>query len=195
MRSRLLFILVLVPCCSIGLVAARYFRSINQPISEKAIVTRDPLLASFSDYKKWKLVNPVPELMEPAAAMDCFRVPGRELGSPHLHKYISVYVNDAGSEAMMKQLNPRFPVGSMIVKEKLGSKTSTTPEILTAMIKREQGYNPASGDWEFVVLSGAADAIVERGKLTSCQTCHLSYRRSDFVTRTYLPDTVIKKLK
>ena len=195
MRFRSLFVVVLVLCCSIGLVAARYLRSVKQPTSEKAVVTRDPLLASFADYKKWTLVNPVPLPMEPAAAIDCFHVIGREENSPHLHKYISVYVNDAGRDAMMTQKTPRFPVGSMVVKEKFGSKTSTTPEILTAMVKREQGYNTVSGDWEFVVLSGAADAIIERGKLATCQTCHLSYRHSDFVTRTYLPDAVLQKLK
>jgi hypothetical protein len=83
----------------------------------------------------------------------------------------------------------------MIVKEKLGSPDSKEPEVLTAMIKREPGYNPGSGDWEYLVLDGAASKIVEQGKLTRCSSCHTSYEHSDFVTRTYLPETVARELK
>jgi hypothetical protein len=192
MRSKPLLLVMLV---GVGLVAAGYHRTVKQPVPEKVDVAPDPLLIEFSEYKKWTLVNPVPELMALQAAQDCVLVLGRKEGSPHLNKYISVYVNDTGRAAMMTQLRPRFPAGSMIVKEKLSSEKSTTPELLTAMVKREPGYNPESGDWEFVVLSGKADAITGRGKLTNCQACHLAYQRSDFVTRTYLPHAIREKLK
>ena len=195
MRPKFLFALVLVTCCSVGLAAAGYLWTLNHPPSDKAAGRWDPLLVKVSEYKKWTLVNPVPDLMEPAAAIDCVRVPGREIGSPHLNKYISVYVNETGRAAMMSQLRPQFPTGSMIVKEKLSSKTSTTPELLTAMVKRDAGYNPESGDWEYMVLNDTAETITERGKLTSCQTCHHLYQKSDFVTRTYLPREVLDKLK
>lgn len=95
---------------------------------------------------------------------------------------------------MTTKQRPKFPIGSMIVKEKLGSPDSTTPEVLTAMIKREPGYNPDSGDWEYLVLDGAASKIVEQGKLTRCSGCHRPYQHSDFITRTYLPQTVREKL-
>lgn len=152
-------------------------------------------LASLATYRQWTLVNPTPQLMEPAAAHLCGRVIGREEGSPHLNKYISVYVNPVGREAMMTKVTPKFPVGSMIVKEKLGSADSTTPELLTAMIKREAGYNPDSGDWEYLALDGSASKIVAQGKLTQCSVCHKSYEYSDFVTRVYLPDKVSRELK
>jgi hypothetical protein len=90
---------------------------------------------------------------------------GRQEPSPHLHKYISVFVNPVGREQMMTKQTPEFPVGSMIVKEKLATADSTTPELLTAMIKRAPGYNPEGGDWEYLVLDGTASKIVERGKL------------------------------
>jgi hypothetical protein len=69
---------------------------------------------------------------------------------------MSVFVNPVGREEMMTKQSPKFPIGSMIVKEKLGSPDSTKPEVLTAMIKRAPGYNPESGDWEYLVLDGAA---------------------------------------
>jgi hypothetical protein len=152
-------------------------------------------LASLAKYRQWTLVNPTPQLMEPLAAASCAMIPGRQEPSPHLHKYISVFVNSEGREAMMTRQQPRFPIGSMIVKEKLGSRDSTDPELLTAMIKREPGYNPEGGDWEYLVLDGTASKIVERGKLTQCSSCHRPYEYNDFVTRTYLPETLRSKLK
>jgi hypothetical protein len=152
-------------------------------------------LTSLAKYRQWTLVNPTPQLMEPLAAASCAMIPGRQEPSPHLHKYISVFVNSEGREAMMTRQQPKFPVGSMIVKEKLGSRDSTDPELLTAMIKRESGYNPEGGDWEYLVLDGTASKIVERGKLTQCSGCHRPYEYSDYVTRTYLPQTVLRSLK
>jgi hypothetical protein len=195
MQRKFLLLLVLLSIFTAGWAAAGYQPTISRPETEKATTVTDPLLTQFSDYRKWTLVNPVPQLMKPAAVLDCARVPGRKEGSPHLNKYISVYVNEIGRAAMMTQRTPRFPTGSMIVKEKLSSQASTTPELLTAMVKREQGFNPESGDWEYVVLNGSAEEITERGKLRSCQDCHHVYQRSDFVTRTYLPAEIRQGLK
>jgi hypothetical protein len=169
--------------------------SSSQPIVASAAVTPDADLIALKSYLKWRLVNPTPELMEPAAAISCFRIMGREEGSPHLHKYVSVYVNSTGRDAMLKQRRPKFPVGSMIVKEKLGSLNSKSPEILTAMIKREPGYDPSNGDWEYFLLDGSASKIEERGKISRCSGCHQSYESTDFVTRTYLPHKVSLQLK
>jgi hypothetical protein len=155
----------------------------------------DKDLAQLAKYRQWTLVNPTPQLMEPLPAMSCARIPGRQEPSPHLHKYVSVFVNPVGREQMMTRREPQFPVGSVIVKEKLGKLDSTMPEVLTAMIKREPGYNPDNGDWEYLVLNGTAATIVERGKLTRCSGCHSSYQRTDFVTRTYLPQKVAQELK
>jgi hypothetical protein len=146
----------------------------------------DKDLLSLAKYRQWNLVNPTPQLMQPQAAEDCAIIFGRDKSSPHLNKYISVYVNPVGREAMMGKRDSKFPAGSMIVKEKLGKPDSKKPEMLTAMIKREAGYNPETGDWEFLVLDGQAIAILERGKLERCSGCHKSYTYSDFVTKTYV---------
>ena len=66
--------------------------------------------------------------------------PGVE--NPHADKFITVYVNDLGKQAMMEMRNPDFPKGSVIVKEKLTNQSSAGPELLTVMIKRETGFNP-----------------------------------------------------
>jgi hypothetical protein len=106
--------------------------------------------------------------------------------NPHETKYVSVYVNPKGASAMMTKDQPRFPEGSIIVKEKLGFILSKKPELLTVMVKREAGYNPESRDWEYLVLDGPASKIIERGKLSKCNECHEKYVDTDFVTMLYL---------
>lgn len=38
------------------------------------------------------------------------------------------------------------------------------------MIKREAGYNPASGDWEFFIQEKGGP--LAKGKLSNCISCH-----------------------
>ncbi|HEX6044665.1 MAG TPA: cytochrome P460 family protein [Pyrinomonadaceae bacterium] len=183
-----LSLLLLLPV--IGMVGCALATDMDVPFT-----VADSDLATLAKYRQWTLVNPTPQLMEPLSAQSCAIIPGRQEPSPHLHKYISVFVNSVGREAMMTKQQPKFPVGSMVVKEKFDKPDSTSPELLTAMIKREAGYYPEGGDWEYLVLDGAASKIVERGKLTRCSGCHVPYKYSDFITRTYLPSDVRIELK
>lgn len=107
---------------------------------------------------------------------------------PHFFKYAQVYVNPVGQKVLGAK-EPRFPVGTVLVKEKFDNpKGIGTPELLTAMVKREKGYNPACYDWEFLVLDGKAERVLERGKLARCQSCHVKeeYRRTDGVATLQL---------
>ena len=115
--------------------------------------------------------------------------------NPHLEKFVNVFVNDAGRRAMLEKLRPRFPVGSLIVKEKLPSRDAAAPELLTAMYKREAGYDPEGGDWEYLVLDGRGREVQARGKLESCRACHQAVAHTDFVSRDYLPQDLRRKLK
>ena len=74
----------------------------------------------------------------------------------------------------------------MIVREKLETEAGS-PELLTAMIKRKKGFNPAANDWEFLVVSGDATKITKREKTGACQSCHQSVSAKDFVFDSYLP--------
>ena len=55
-----------------------------------------------------------------------------------------------------------------------------------AMIKRESGYDPAHGDWEYRYDRRwpEADKGVVWGKLASCIDCHA--RGTDYLFRPYL---------
>lgn len=150
-------------------------------------------------YRQWTRVNPVPAVFHSQIAIQCAAPTARqtsmEEGNPHRDKFITVYVNDTGKRAMMEEKRPRFPEGTVIVKEKLASKDSSSPELLTAMIKREAGYNPENGNWEYMALDGTGKEVRARGRLESCQSCHRMAGDTDFVSRNYLPREVWEKLK
>jgi hypothetical protein len=147
-------------------------------------------------YKNWTKVNDKPQIMWSEVAALCRMPTEREIENDiHNNKYINVYVNSLGKDEMMTKKKPLFPQGTIIVKEKLSTPDSKTPELLTVMIKRDKGYNPENGDWEYMTLNGGATEISARGKLVSCQRCHAADKSTDYVSRKYLPDEVWKKLK
>jgi hypothetical protein len=150
-------------------------------------------------YKQWTRVNPVPAVMESQIAVQCaaptLQQSQMQAGSPHAHKLITVYVNEIGRHAMMEEKLPHFTLGSVIVKEKLPAKDSSEPELLTVMMKREAGYDPDNGDWEYMALDGSGKTVQARGKLEKCQACHLMEKATDYVSRNYLPSEVRQKLK
>jgi len=121
------------------------------------------LLAEIGKYRKWKLVNPTPVMMNPRAAAACaiaFPV------NPHETAWASVYVNPKGASAMMAESHPAFPEGSIIVKEKLYSEDSKDPVVLTVMIKREKGYNPR------VVIGSTWCLMARLLRFRSGESCH-----------------------
>lgn len=171
-----------------------------------ALDTADNLAApvqvtEIAGYQNWTKVNAVPQAMPKALDIACviWRAPGGVIvngeTNPHREKYITVYVNDVGQTAMLKEKNPSFPVGSVIVKEKLTAKDSQTPVLLTVMIKQKKGYNPTNGDWEYMVVDGTGTKLEGRGTLQNCQSCHLANKKTDYIFRTYLPIEAERKLK
>jgi len=64
----------------------------------------------------------------------------------------------------------RFGVGSVLVK-KHASTSSSAPGPTFAMAKRDPGFFPEGGDWEYIVLD-AEGRVEDRGKLAACARCH-----------------------
>ena len=156
-------------------------------------------LTEINDYRNWSKVSKDNFIMEPVISQSCV-APIRTEDSdpennPHKDKYIKVYVNSVGESEMLTKKNPKFPVGTVIVKEKLSTPDSTAPELLTVMIKREKGFNPEVGDWEFAALNGEGTEVNAKGKLQSCQACHIGYQKNDYISRIYLTNEVYRKLK
>jgi hypothetical protein len=69
-------------------------------------------------------------------------------------------------------LGPLRPiaVGATLVERLLAR---GTPDVAAyfAMTKRPAGYDPAGGDWEYLVLD-AAGRLEQRGRLPACARCH-----------------------
>jgi hypothetical protein len=175
------------------LIRSNIPKSIASPESTKENIAAQEI----AEYKNWTRVNAEPVLLDARIALMCappFPTKQND-NNPHKEKFITVYVNTIGRKAMMTEMNPQFPQGSVIVKEKLTAKNSATPELLTAMMKREKGFNPPGNDWEFLALSGDAKSIQAQGKLANCISCHTAKRSSDFVFRNYLSNNDLMKLK
>ncbi len=101
--------------------------------------------------------------------------------------YCVVYVNDLARSPMFSKAAANFPPDSIIVREKLSSPSSTTPDLLAVMIKRAKGFNPRANDWEFLVITGDGKKIERREKTGACQECHASQSGNDFVFREPAP--------
>lgn len=90
-----------------------------------------------------------------------------------------IYANEQALKAL--DSNSRvFPVGSIFVREKISPEKST-PELLAVMIKRENGYNPDGGDWQFLLTDGQKKKVKLRQKSGECLDCHIRQRDNDFV--------------
>ena len=150
----------------------------------------------ITNYKHWTRVNPVAAVFDANVAAMCAAANlGAVKNDPHRDKFLTVFVNEIGRKSMMEDKAPHFPQGSVIVKEKLPAKDSPSPELLTVMMKREAGFNPENGDWEYLVFDGAAKQVQTRGRLDNCQACHTMVAHTDFVYRSYLPAELRAKLR
>ena len=149
--------------------------------------------AQLKDTSVWNKVNDTPYRTTGAVDFLC-GLPTKKASelerkkNPHEATFITVYVNNIGREAMFAKEVQTFPQGSLIVKEKINSRLegSNKPVLYTIMRKREPGFNPNLGDWEFAVVGPNGTDVQGRGKLANCQSCHRPKRDSDFVFRSYV---------
>lgn len=151
--------------------------------------------ATLKDKTLWTQVNTEPYRLSVSVDALCRMPTARDYESerkqnPHAASYITVYVNNIGREAMFAKEIQRFPEGSVIVKQKIGNYSEgRKPLLYTIMRKREAGYNPSVGDWEFAVIGPNGTELQAIGKLDNCQGCHQGKRDSDHVFRPYLKTT------
>ncbi|HET9711492.1 MAG TPA: cytochrome P460 family protein [Pyrinomonadaceae bacterium] len=147
---------------------------------------------SLKDTSLWTKVNAEPYRISVAVDTLC-RAPTADdyapfrKSNPHAASFITVYVNNIGREAMFAKQVQQFPEGSVIVKEKISTyREGSKPLLYTLMRKREPGYNPEVGDWEFSVVAADGKQVEAVGKIESCQFCHKNKKDSDFIFRPYL---------
>lgn len=151
------------------------------------------LVQATHDRAKFTRITAEPVRMDYATAFLCnepdedlaVRKKGLSEKNPHRENYVHVFTSTNAVEAMQSRTNT-FPQGSLILKEKLSYIGGQHTELFTGMLKREPGYNPECGDWEFFTVSADAKKVTSRGKLQQCMDCHVEYAERDFVTKSYV---------
>lgn len=185
MSKRNTYQMIAVTCLALSFMAWNSAPYAQQQSSVPGPLEPSALHAEILKYKTWTLVNSEPAKIDPFVGTLCADV-SRPPETPHKDKYVRVYVNEVGQEAMLKAKNPKFPVGTIVIKEKLPEKQSQTPEFFTIMLKREAGYDPGGGDWQYLIMDSAKAKVEKPSKLESCQSCHSAWRERDFISRAYL---------
>lgn len=112
----------------------------------------------------------------------------KEPSNPHekgVTTFARYYANEL-AQGVIYQTTPKFPTGSIIVREKLVTADATSPELVTVMVKREKGFSRKTGDWEYLVVEGSLGKISRREKVGSCSKCHANAVQTDFVFKSYL---------
>jgi hypothetical protein len=182
-----------VTCFLSGLAAVVLIATMSSGRNKSA--TREEFrfnAAKLKDRGSWTQVNSEPYYVSSELAFLCRAPTAADYASerkknPHAATFITVYVNKVGRKAMFSNESRRFPEGSVIVKQKMGQDSEgVRPLLYTVMTKRERGYNPSVGDWEFSVIAGNGTQLEASGKLENCQACHINKPESDFVFRPYL---------
>lgn len=91
-----------------------------------------------------------------------------------------VYANELAFDAVLRELKV-YPEGSILVREKPSAKDPAKADLLAVMIKREAGFNPSGGDWQFLTTNGSMTKIKVNQKVGMCLNCHESQKGTDFV--------------
>jgi hypothetical protein len=151
------------------------------------------------DFADWPAATDSPVHVSPLATYFCalYRAPdsprgwvqngGEKRHGPHFQHWIVVRVSPTAIEPF-KAGDAPMPVGTTVVKEKHTDILAKEPVAeYGAMVKREPGYDPEHGDWEYVYVVLKPQKNVTRGRLESCIECHAHAKDQDYLFRTYLP--------
>ena len=137
------------------------------------------------DYAGWPALTAEPVRVPENLFTYCRRHPEEERRGPHFVPAVRYYANPSGYAAVAETTGP-VPVGTTVVKEKF-RKDDEPASAVAAMVKREAGYDPEFGDWEYVYSRRTDDGTwaTERGKLDNCRACHHGAKETDYLFRTY----------
>ena len=171
---------------------------------------QDPVGQSIEEivagYKKYRKITPEPVEVSPLMIYFCRpmivdpeKIQREIEENPHNHAEIEIYMNETAAAAF-ESGGKTYGEGAVIVKSKgpildrrVGTDESTgeekesdpmvrheRPEGVGGMVKRQKGYAPEHGDWEYFYLE-KPDNKVEHGLIRSCADCHAKARDSDYV--------------
>jgi hypothetical protein len=129
----------------------------------------------LASYQGWTLLTPEPRNVSIALWALCRATTPEEdafLASQHGSRYLRLFVNETGAQAMAAEGERLFPPGSIIVKEKLIEPDDASPEAIGIMIKHDSGFNPEGGDWEYAYWEKSGALVRDAEQPAGCQSCH-----------------------
>ncbi|HEY2573259.1 MAG TPA: hypothetical protein VGH65_04290, partial [Verrucomicrobiaceae bacterium] len=110
-------------------------------------ITKD---SALTFYRTFKRLTKQPHEVAPLTAVLC-TTPSPELvererraTGPHFSARVHIYANALADDAITRKLDA-FPVGAVIIKEKLAKDDSVSA--VGGMGKRSPGFDPTSGAW------------------------------------------------
>jgi hypothetical protein len=147
------------------------------------------LPSEIQDYTSWTAFPDMPVMMSPER---CFiPVPAsqyvsnkHEAKGPHQDKYLSVYFNPTAKSVARYLRGEKFPPGSIIIKEKR-THDSTVVGGIGVMKKRDAGFDPQIGDWEFMYLDSNNKLSTGNVEAANCKSCHMRTPSTDYVFGNY----------
>jgi hypothetical protein len=147
--------------------------------------------ALATDETEWPIVTVKPIRVSYMTSTQCLRM-FSPANNPHFKPSIVVRTNPEALDAFLAKQSP-MPVGTIVLKEKHTTVSATdAANEFGAMIKREPGYDPENGDWEYVFGTISPKVAVERGKLANCIACHSAYAKErDYLFRSYVPEKTV----
>ncbi|MBP7951118.1 MAG: cytochrome P460 family protein [Verrucomicrobiales bacterium] len=165
-----------------------------------APLTDEQLLGAVRQRKTGlEQLTPSPVQLHRRTALLCRPPTAQEMqqdaANPHGEKFALLFADKKGRPAAEGH-EAAHPEGTLLLKEKLPANVSkqgvapaagSQPELFTGMLKREKGFSPECGDWEFFTVSGDAKTITSRGRLANCIDCHQRYPDQDFTSRALIP--------
>ncbi len=143
-----------------------------------------PAIDLWKVYKSFPRLTREPRMVSRQLAMLCITPPpaayekDREQYGPHSMAVVHVYANRAALPEMAEAVR-RFPVGAIIVKEKLEMGNAEKVIGIGAMQKMPPGYDPAGGDWKYFYSEGPGK--LAQGRLDNCRSCHMRAKSRDHV--------------
>jgi hypothetical protein len=143
-------------------------------------------------YAKYEKITPEPVYVNPILAMLCRGASKQEVEKerikhgPHANTAVVIHMNALAANAFKTGLTS-YPAGSVVVKQKTilghvgddGKFVRPAENGVGGMIKRQAGYDPAHGDWEYFYFEDVAK--IESGRIASCVQCHDTAKATDHV--------------
>jgi hypothetical protein len=156
----------------------------------------EPNLIEASPFSNWPSVTCAPVELPLALSLLCLPTPEEtqkaeaeveaqaKRQGPHAKYSIIVRVSPEAIAPFRE--GKALPTGAVVAKEKyVGVPPVGQLHGYAVMTKREAGYYPEGGDWEYEYVARVPERKETRGRLANCAACHASAKERDFLFRSY----------